>query len=808
MLKNFFKTAFRQFIKNRWYSIIHVIGLTLGLGTSLVLLMLVKHEWSFDRQWDDSNRIFRISSNFSGVFEATNPGITAPAGKAVRADFPEFSDVAPIYTMSGPAALSSSPDESFQENKFAFVDTAFFHVFPNWVWLHGQQATALNTPGQILLSDKTAEKYFGEVGPSVIGKEIVFRDSVSLVVAGIFEEQSRNTDLYFEGYISFPTIESTWLKENAQLDNWSSTNSSSQLYVKTAPGVAADVAQVSLTRLEERQKVENPEADWNTNFVMVPLQDIHFDQKFGIFDGSPRPMRKSTLIALAIISLFLLALACFNFINLETAKAALRSREIGVRKVLGSSRRSLILQFLGETAILALLAAALTSPFIELLSSQFGDYLPAEFELNWLSWSTVLLLLSLVAVVTICSGLYPAWVITRVRVADSVRASKLSAKSGQGGGMIRKGLIAGQFFVTQLLLIGALVVWKQTDFAISKDMGFSKEAIVNFYMPWHGSDQQKDLFQNRVEQLGGVEQTTRFMNPPAFNGYSTTVLKYEQDGERHDINIHSKRGDSTYLNLFEIELIAGRQYLERDSIKEYVINETLARTMGFDHPADAVGSNLYGSQDDVFPIVGVTKDFHVQAVHKALAHVAMSFQKGGTLGVKIAASRWQDISNIIDQLEPTWKEIWPRNEFRYDFMDETIAKLYRSEVRTAKLLAGGTTIALIISCMGLLGLAAFLAHQRTKEIGIRKVLGASVGNIVKLLSWDFLKWILIAIVPASAVGYFVMREWLNDFAYRFDFSGLLILLAALCSILIAATAVMVQGYRAAQADPVDSLKLE
>jgi len=285
-------------------------------------------------------------------------------------------------------------------------------------------------------------------------------------------------------------------------------------------------------------------------------------------------------------------------------------------------------------------------------------------------------------------------------------------------------------------------------------------------------------------------------------------LKYEQDGERHDINIHSKRGDSTYLDLFEIELLAGRRYRQRDSITEYVINETLARTMGFENPHDAVGSALYGDADEVFPIVGVSKDFHVQALHKTLAPVGISYSSGSNLGVKIAASRWQDISEFLDQLQPIWKDIWPRNEYRYDFMDETIAKLYESEVRTAKLLAGGTAIALIISCMGLLGLAAFLAHQRTKEIGIRKVLGATVGNIITLLSWDFLKWILMALVPASILGYFLMKNWLNDFAYQFNFNGVLVLVAAAGSIAIATMAVMVQGLRAAQSDPVDSLRLD
>ncbi|MBX2815256.1 MAG: ABC transporter permease [Saprospiraceae bacterium] len=807
MLKNFFKTAFRQFFKNRGYTTIHLVGLTLGIATSLVILLLVQYEWTFDKHWDEGEKIFRVSSKFSGVFESVNRGVPGPVPKAIKADLPQFSHVVPLYTTSGMVSREPGAEDRFIKEDLALVSVAFFKVFSNWEWIAGD-GKCLEEPHRIILSEEAASRYFVEDKlADLIGQRIYYDDTLSLIIGGILKKPKHNTDFVFDGYISYPTIEASWLRDEINLTNWGSTTSASLVYVKTAPGVDRSAAQAALDRLEEARNQEDPEQDWRTDFVLQPIEEIHFDTEYGLFNSVENPVDKSTILGIGLIGVFLLFMACFNFINLETAKASLRSKEIGVRKALGSSRSALIIQFLAEAFLLAVIAAVLAIPTIQVIFPLLGDYLPSRFTIEWMAPQTLLALLCIVLLVTLFSGLYPASVITSANVADSFKSQGGGSRSGKGALWMRRGLIGTQFFITQLLLIGTLVIWKQTDFALNKDMGFSTDAIVHFPLPWLGSSNEKEQFARQIMQFPGITEVSRYNSLPARNGWNTSILEYEKDGQRHDLNVHRKYADTAYLTLFDLELLAGRPYRERDSTSEMVINETLAKIMGFSVPQDAIGSRIY-NDDEFYPVVGVVRDFHVMNLHEPIPPLAMTYRTTGSIGVRIAASKWQDVDEFLAFASPKWNDIWPNQEFKYHFIDEVIARLYESEVRAAKLLTGGSLIAIIISFLGLLGLVTFLAFRRTKEIGIRKILGASMPHIVAILSWDFLKWICVAILPASVVGFVVMRRWLQDFAYTFDFSVLHIILAAFLSISVALFAVVTRGIRASSVDPVQSLRVE
>ena len=552
---------------------------------------------------------------------------------------------------------------------------------------------------------------------------------------------------------------------------------------------------------------ENPDASWKVDYKLQPLSEIHYNGEIGIFNNSRAAADKKTLGALGILGFFLLLLACFNFINLETAKSALRAKEIGVRKVLGSNRNNIILQLISETTFLTCLSLIISIPLIYLTLPLFEEFLPPDFAIDFYQPHLIGATALLIILVSFLSGLYPAWLASASNPSLTIRQGGLNSVNSKGRGIVRKALVSIQFFLVQILILGTLVVYQQTQFVINKDMGFSKDAILHFELPYYQNQASKELFKSQLDQIAGVEESSLFDNPPAHNGWSTSIMNYEQDGKMIEIDVHQKRGDTAYLGLFDIPLIAGRNVRAHDSISEYVINETLARSMGFDQPSDAVGSTLENS-DELIPIVGIAKDFHVLNLHEAIKPVALSYHRGGGLGVKVGAGHWKTVDKLVDQAKILWSTQWPEDDFSMAFMDESIENLYKQEKRTSKLIVSVTGLALFISCLGLLGLVGFLAHQRTREIGIRKVLGASTFNIVHVFTKDFLIWVIIAIIPATIVGLFIMNRWLEQFAYTFDLNLGTILMAASLCLIAAVSTVVVQSLRAARVNPALSLKNE
>ncbi len=807
MIRNYLSVAVRQLAKNKFYSIIHICGLSLGLATCIVIYQLVSFELGFDNFWNEKEKIHRITSRFSGTFEAVNKGVSTGVGTAVQ-DLSVFSATTPLHTVEGSvevADLQVDRRVPYQGIQVAITSPIFFEIFQNWEWQEGPGRSVLTEPHQIALTERAALKFFGVSNASLIGKQVYFRDSLLLTISGILADPPTQSDFQFDGYISHATIAQSWLKGRIPKDNWSNTNSSSQVFVKLAPGVKLETAQSAMAEVKARFTAENPDISWQVDYQLQPLSNIHYDTEYGIFDSSRAAANKKTLWALAIIGMFLLLLACFNFINLETAKSALRAKEIGVRRVLGSPRAGIIVQLLSETSLLTLIALLLAAPLIFSAIPYFEEFLPPDFSIDFGQPHLVGFSLMLVLLVSLLSGIYPAWLATSVSPSIIVRNKGLPTLGSTGQGILRKVLIGSQFFLVQILILGSLIVYQQTRYAIQKDMGFSKESILHFNMPYGSSVEKKNEFQRLVKQLPGVDETSIFQAPPAHNGWSTSIMTYEKDGEELKLEVHRKPGDTSFINLFDIKLLAGRNIRADDGTNELVINQTLARQMGYEESTEALGEILKFSDQSV-PIVGIVKDFHVLALHESMKPVAISYTNDGRLGVRVSATHWEDVSGMISQSELIWKEIWPEVDFSVAFMDETIENLYRQEIRTSKLIGTATGIALFIACLGLLGLVGFLGHQRTKEIGIRKVLGASTSQIVQIFTRDLIKWVIIAIVPASFVGIWIMNKWLDQFAYTFPFGWETVLFATLLCLFIAGATISLQSIRAAQVNPIDSLK--
>jgi ABC-type antimicrobial peptide transport system permease subunit len=654
------------------------------------------------------------------------------------------------------------------------------------------------------LTETKARTYFGDVPfEAMIGKTLTYRDSLQVSVSGIVKEGDIHTDISFADFISFSTIDASWIKETIDLTDWQSTNSASQCFIKANDTLAVHQ---QLANAGRRYKELNKEVDYYAAYQLQPLSELHFDADLGIFDGAYRtPAHKPTLLILIVVAVLLVVIASVNFVNLETAQAVKRAKEVGIRKVMGSSRTRLVMQFLLQSFIITLCAVLLSIPLSETAVNVFHEFIPAGMTFS-LDTTTISFMLAITVVVGMASGLYPAFVLSSFLPARALKNNGHTVGGGMHATYLRKALIVFQFTVAQILIVGTLIVIAQIRFMLNKDLGFTKDAIINIDTPWHERE-RVTAFQDKLRQLAVIHDLTLCMAPPAASGYSSSVFKVDNGKQIVETNVYRKFGDDNFIPFFGITLLAGRNIGRSDTTREFVINETYMKQLGFRDPKQVIGLQIE-IDSAYYPIVGVVKDFHTQSLHEALQPVAISSQKEtmGTIGVKLDGRA--DLQNAVDQIKKAWTEVFPDNEFNHRFMDETIARFYETERRISRLMTTATAIAIILSCLGLFGLASYAATQRTREIGIRKVLGASVNTIIVMLSHDFIKLVALAFVIAAPVAYFMADRWLRDFAFRIDINFGLFVAAAIAATTIALVTVSYHAIRAALANPAESLRSE
>ncbi len=586
----------------------------------------------------------------------------------------------------------------------------------------------------------------------------------------------------------------------------------SQVYVKLSAGTNTAHTESNLkTLLTKYNKKTNKDAANTMRFHLQPLSDVHFNSLYAGF--GQRLAHLPTLYGLLAIAAFLLLLGCINFINLTTANATQRAKEIGIRKTVGSSRQQLILQFLGETFFITLMAAIISVCLTPLLLKLFAGFIPEGLHFNFLHQPYVFLFLLLLTVfVSFISGLYPALILSGYKPAIVLK-SQASANGGKTRqAWIRKSLTISQFVIAQFFIIGTIMVSKQINYSLNADMGFKKDAILSFDVPRSDTIlNHRTQLLNELKTIPGVQMVSRGFLVPADDGASYTDISYTDNKSEIKQNVQIRWGDTNYLRLFNIKLLAGRNIEQSDTIKEFVINETYAKVLGFKNPQNAINKQLnYNGKK--MSIVGVMHDFHEQSFHAAVEpivfasftdrsyffHVALQPQNAdGTL--------WQiTISNI----QKLYNRMYPSEDFSYTFFDDTIAKFYAAEQKTASLLTWATGLAIFISCLGLLGLVMFTINTRRKEIGIRKILGATVANIVSVLSTDFLKLVCIAFLIAAPLAWWATYKWLQDYAYRTAMSWWVFFIAGVFMLLIALITLVIQTIKAAIANPVKSLRTE
>jgi putative ABC transport system permease protein len=812
MLRHTILLSIRTLLKNKFHSILNILGLAIGISACLVIYLIVTFELSFNKEIPDNERIYRIHSKFSGAFSGLNRG--APTGVApfVRDNFKGVENVTLFFCFGSKVEIPKEKETTkFSDaQKVVLASPDFFEVFKGFEWIAGTPEV-LAKPNIVVLREDQAKKYFGTNDlAGLVGKEVIYRDSLSTTVAGIIKELPYRTDLEFTEFISIATIESSWLKKRNSYakDDWASTNSGTQIFLKAQPGTTHAQLLEQLPLLT-KMYAEKSSFDSKNDFNVQPLLDIHFDAETGIFDFSREVAHLQTLYILIGVGAILLIIAAINFINLATAQAVNRAKEVGVRKVLGSTRGRLIAQFLFEGLTLTLCAALLSIPLTKAGLTMFSEFVPPGVHLNVLDF--VPFFLGVIFFIGIFASAYPAFVLSSFLPALALK-NQMHIGSGQSrSSALRKGLIIFQFAVAQILIIGTLMVAWQIKFLLNKDLGFNKDAVIYFDTPWWDDSKKTKLLETELQSIPEIAEMSLSEAPPAYNGWSSTTIKYNNGKEDISINAFRKFGDSKYVKFYGMELLAGRNLQPSDSIKEFIINETLMKQFGIATPADAIGERLYYG-DGNYPIVGVVKDFHIQSLHRVVEPVMMANaeQEFTCLNIRLSSvhQSGEQLQEGLGKIEKAWKKIYPDTPFKYEFLDETIKNFYKSERRTSKLTNTATVLAIFISCLGLFGLASFTTSQRTKEIGIRKVFGASVRQILMLLSKDFIVLVIIAFVFAVPVAWYLIENWLTGFSYRTEINYWLFGITAVVAIVIAFITVSYQTTTAANRNPVDTLRNE
>jgi putative ABC transport system permease protein len=802
MLKNYFKTAIRNLRRNKSYAVINTLGLTVGISACLLLFLITQFESSFDNFHPKKNSIYRVGTEFhnqDGI--SYEDGISFAVAPALRIDFPQVKEVAPIFNNGGQITIGNTGVQSkkFNEGNFYYTDPAFFNMF-NFEWLQGNPKTSLDNPNSAVLTQVTAEKYFGS-WKDAIGKTFLFRNKTLYTVTGILKNIPANSDFPLSVVVPYSALQNTNVKDN--LTDWVSTWGGAYTFIVLPPELSEQKFNAALKTFAKKHKPAEYAQD---GYILQPLREIHFDDRFGNFNG--HTFSHSLITALTLIGIFLLVIACVNFINLATAQAVNRSKEVGVRKVLGSNRRQLTLQFIGETALivcsatlLAILIAAGVLPFLNRL-------LEVHISLNFLGNTGLLMLVVLVIIsVTLLSGIYPAVILSGFNPITALK-SRISSEM-VGGISLRRALVVLQFAIAHILIIGMILVVSQMNFFRNASLGFTKAAIINVPLINDSLNLTKlDWVRDQLHANRDIQQVSfSFGSPSADNNWNSD-FKYDHAAKSTDFSANLKWADPDYFKTYDLKFIAGRAFHPSDTVREFVVNETLLRKLGIRNPQDAIGKEInFWDGRKVANIVGVVRDFNVNSLRRPMTPVVMSTWKSvyQTINIRIKPGTEKTVLPFIEKL---WTSTYPDYVYEYHFLDQTIENFYKQEDQLSQLYKIFAGIAIFISCLGLYGLVSFMAVQRTKEVGIRKVLGASVRNILYLLSREFTLLIVLAFIISAPIAYYIMNEWLKNYSYRVPLSASVFILAILGSVLIAWLTVAHRAIQAAMANPVKSLRSE
>ncbi|HEY4876206.1 MAG TPA: ABC transporter permease, partial [Puia sp.] len=765
MFYNYFKTAFRNLLRNKGYAVINIVGLAVGVAACLLIFLVIQFETSFDNFHKKKNEIYRLGTELHSQDGLSyTSGSAFPVGPQIRIEFPQVKEVASIFNNGGQITIEGDglQQKKFNENNFFYVEPEFFKMF-DYGWLAGNPETCLKDPNSAVLTQSVAEKYFGD-WKSAIGKTIKYENKTPFKICGILKNVPANTDFPLGIVVSYSALENTYIKGN--LKDWVSTFGDAYTFVVLPPELSQNKFNAQLKVFAKKHKLAEYAADAPT---AQPLSEMHFDDRFGNY--SNHTFSHSLINALALIGIFLIVIASVNFINLATAQAVNRSKEVGIRKVLGSNRMQLAFQFLGETFLITL-AAMIIAVSVAVVALPFlNQLLEVKMTMSFITDPQLILFLVItVLLVTFLSGIYPAIILSGFNPITALK-SKITSKM-VGGLSLRRVLVVLQFVIAQVLIVGMLIVVSQMNYFRSASLGFDKAAILNVPFPRDSVSRTKiDYVRDNLLKNPDIKNVSFSFASPSSESNWGSDFSFDHASKNTDFNANLKWADENYFKTYNLQFVAGRPYYNSDTVREFVVNETLIKKLGFRDPKDAIGKQInFWKGGKVANIVGVIRDFNSYSLRKPMAPVVMSSWKDvyQTINIKIKPGAEK---TSLPYIEKIWNTAFPDYVYEYKFLDDTITNFYKQENQLSILYKIFAGLAIFISCLGLYGLVSFMAVQRTKEVGIRKVLGASVQNIVYLFSKEFTLLIIVAFAIATPIAYFIMHKWLQDYTYRIDLSA-------------------------------------
>jgi len=797
MFKNYFKIALRNLARHKIYGLINVIGLAMSMACGIIMFTLVKYHLSFDNFHKDASRIYRFVTE-QHRDDISYAGSVPPAfGKAFRNDYAFAEKVARVVTRHDALINIEAGNElkKYKEKEgVGIAEPEFFDIF-NFPFLEGNKKTALTEPNTAVLTERLAKKYFGNALP--IGQTFKLENKTIFKVTGVIKDIPVNTDLRSEIYVSWATMKSlnAWFADD---DAWGGISTELQCFTRLRPNISPAQIEKLLPAYVTKYRAKSKNVH---HYKLQPLAEVHFDSRYG------GVMEKRTLWILSFIGLFLIVTACVNFVNLATAQALRRSKEVGIRKVLGSLRGQLFRQFVAETGVITTIATVVAIGIAYLVLPYVNTLFKTEMKIHLLTNTQLMLFIPLlILAVTFLAGSYPALVLSRFQPVTALKG-KLS-RQNIAGFNTRRGLIVFQFTISLILIIGMIVITRQMLYIKQSDLGFSKDAVVMIPMSTDSLSTAEKTLQNEFINISGVKNVSLCYAAPASDETWSTSIRFDTRTEDELFKVNMKAGDENYINTFGLQLVAGRNIFPSDTVREFLVNETLVKKLQLKSPEDALGKKISFQGGSISaPITGVVKDFHDQSFHSDINPVCITSysENYGSYAVKI---NMNNIRSILPALEKKWTSMSPGKIYEYQFLDERIAEFYQTEQTMLKLIRAFSLIAIVIGCLGLYGLVSFMAAQKTKEIGIRKVLGSSVAGILWIFGKEFSILILTAFAVAAPVAWWFMNAWLRDFKYHIQIGALTFILAIVITMAVALCTIGWQSLKAALMNPVKSLRTE
>ncbi|MCR9015329.1 ABC transporter permease [Aquiflexum gelatinilyticum] len=808
MVSNYFKIVFRNTKKHPLYVMINIFGLAVGMAVSILILLFVKHELSYDKYHENSDRIVRVSRawfNQDGEISLHLGHAAPPFGPLIKSDFGD--DVEQTVRFFNFNPLVKYNDDAFVEERFFFADPEVFEVF-SWKLLEGKSDVLGQFSDAIILTETMAKKYFGNENP--IGKTLELElvgNRVPFQVRGLMEDVPDNSHFQVDFLASMRPVKDFYGGEEQMMQNYGSNNFST--YLLLAEGVKAEVLEAKLPELIDRHMGENQAgvpASKGTQLFLWPLTDIHLHSNL---DSEIEPNGNIDYVYVYLaVALFILLIACINFMNLSTARSSLRSMEVGLRKVMGADRSGLVRQFMGESFVLAFIALVFAVILVFVFLPVFANFTDKALSFNLIKNPEYLFgLLGLALFVGLISGSYPALFLSGFTPSKVLKGV---FKAGSGHKQFRSALVTGQFAISVMLIVAVLVVISQLNFMQSKDLGFKKDDLV--VLPANQNITSNYLIlKDRLENHPGIREVSISSRVPSGRLLDSQGASAEVNGELSQVNVRIAdiHVAHNFTQTFGIPIVAGRtfDYLQAtDSTEAFVLNEAAIRAIGWLSPEEAVGKQFnYGGRKGY--VTGVMKDFHFESLHQPIVPIVfmISVDRSNLVTIKIDADKKEE---TLAYLKEEWQQLRPDYPFDPLFVDEGFNRQYEAENKVKTIFTFFAGLAVLISILGLLGLTTFETEQRTREIGIRKVMGAETFNIVTLLGKDFMKLVFFGFLIAVPISWYGMSQWLEDFAFRIGISWQVFLIAGLVAGLIAAITVSGQAIKAALANPVKSIKNE